>query len=457
MERRGRILSLTIWKCPRGEPAACRFFRRETPETEPFPALALALEDAVLSMRALIPETSQGAWERGVTRDPYAFLWLGRAALPFLRGEDAEEPLRRALRIDPRMAEGWMMRGILASSKAETPIQERRKNPSGPSLPDPAATRRRDPADDLARADVLRPGFSAARRALATLHLQQGRTEQALMDLASLASLRTGDLQLALERADTHLLGRDGASATAVLDSLPEALRNSVPVGRMRARVAEEGENVEEAEAWLERVVATDAQDGESLLKLAALTRRRGANSEAEAWYRQALAAGAETPARVGLMQLLGETSRWKEALSEARTLQAAHPSESRWWRWAAWLSLAADDAGEASRRYAALAGDHPKDGELRLGHCVSLIRTQDSMAHAVCSEATRIDARNPRAWLALGLALQTTGDLPGAASASRRALALDPDLKDAQALLADSLPPGDPEGRRARARSRIP
>lgn len=435
-EREGNgLLRITLWRCPRGEPRGCDRFVETTPERDPYATLARLMERAFGAAGGRVPGECRSSWERGVTRDPYAFLWLGRAALPYLAGGDAETAVRRALLIDPRMAEARLLWARVLRSRGEEA--------------------RQDPLDALARADLLRAGFTAARREMASIHLDRGEGARALAVLSGLAGLRPDDPVLLRERAELALsLGRPDEAARA-LDEAPEAIQGTVPVGRLRARIAQELERPAEAERWLARVAAAAPDDAEARLDLGSLARRRGAPGEAEGWYWEALAVGAGPDARVGLMQLMADQGRYPEALALNREIAAQRPGEARWARWEAWLLLASGESDRAAAAYTALSRASPGDPEARLGRCRALLAAKEARAVDACREAARSPGADARAWVALGEALHAQGRSGEAREAATKAVALDPDLPDGYRLLERSLPEGSAEAKLAAARAR--
>ena len=148
------------------------------------------------------------------------------------------------------------------------------------------------------------------------------------------------------------------------------------------------------AEPLLERALAARPGDPRLLEALGQVYARTDRFRQAEESFRQALAADPESPARLSLARLLGDTGRNDEGLRELEPLLR-------------------------------LRGNVPpvvlEEARLRL-RAGDAVRGLDA-----ARRAAGLDPRSAEAQYLVGLGLEATGDIPGALAAFERAGAIDP------------------------------
>ncbi|HKR65646.1 MAG TPA: tetratricopeptide repeat protein [Thermoanaerobaculia bacterium] len=127
------------------------------------------------------------------------------------------------------------------------------------------------------------------------------------------------------------------------------------------------------------------------------------------------------------------DLGRPEDALVHLRHAAALEPEDARTHCLIALAHLKLEQHGDAAKSAETAIALAPEAGwphRLRALALVELKRTREAREEAL--EACRLEAEEPRSYLALSSALRADGDLPGALSAAQHAVALDPELSDA-------------------------
>ncbi|MEM0961344.1 MAG: tetratricopeptide repeat protein [Bacteroidota bacterium] len=158
---------------------------------------------------------------------------------------------------------------------------------------------------------------------------------------------------------------------------------------------------------------------------------------------REGLAAGVErTDARVGLGRALFEMDSLasaQEVLSEAVARDAAAPY-AHFWLGVVEQARGRHGAAADALREAVRLAPTLSEARVQLGSALSDAGRLDDAVDALSALVERDPLRHPNAWNDLGFAQLRLGNLPGALSALRRAVALDPRLGPARVNLGAAL-----------------
>ena len=186
-------------------------------------------------------------------RDPYAFVIYGRAVAATISGPPATRSKRalalvtRALRIDPKLPEGWRLAGLIH-------LQAGRQAPARAAM---------------AQALELRPDYVAALRSLAALDRAAGQPTARELH-ARLVTLDPHDL--AARRGHGELLAEAGelAQAQRELETVLALAPDDLPTRRSLVLVLAARRAGKELVTALEEVVRLDPESIEARLDLAA-------------------------------------------------------------------------------------------------------------------------------------------------------------------------------------------
>jgi tetratricopeptide (TPR) repeat protein len=187
------------------------------------------------------------------------------------------------------------------------------------------------------------------------------------------------------------------------------------------------------AEAVLAQLLAADSGEPDGLQLLGLVREHQGKSAEAESLLRRSLAARPNQPhVQVHLGRILADTGRHRDAIDLLEAVAQAEPDLLDAWIILAQVQFTMGDHSAAERNYRSALRLAPKSPAGLLGLGVLLNKMlRPTEAESFLRTAAEDSAR-PASWQAkvarnLALSLNLQGRLDEAASAWRRAIALDP------------------------------
>lgn len=391
-------LELELELCIPGD--GCASTTATATRERPWDALATLLEGAAATLALPVDPAVAAAWRTPGSKDPYAELLTGRAAAtllgllppPDLPGDKKQDPVRRAVFLDPNqpLAQWTLARWELAST------------PDG-GLAIPALT----------RALLNRPGSPVLAADLATAHQLTGRPDQALLVWEEVGRTHADDPRF-LEPTAATLLAVDRArEARELLDRLPAEFGWDPGVAELRVAVVEAEEGTAALDPLLARWQQTDSRAVEPVRRRVDLRVR-----------------GERYPEALELLPALHTRAPGPQtdALEVALLVAVGRPLDA--------AALAPDEVGARLRARAGreadpgAAAEGLPDGDLDalLARAdAALWRTVPGEALAAAEAALSAAPTRAEAWAAKARALDALGDATGAADAYQRAWELDP------------------------------
>lgn len=249
----------------------------------------------------------------------------------------SESEARRLLHQDPTDAESWVVLGISQRAREQYA----------------------DAESSYRRALQLRPDYAVARHNLGALLGQLRRAEESLHELDRAAALGIAGRELHFNRGRALMeLGRldeaDAALDTA-LRQAPQDVESHLLLAKLRFMRGEED--------FARSLAAASPRHPQLRAVLADLLRLAGRLEEAEALLRQILATDGWSPSTaVGLAVVLQEQDRIAQALPFARAAVAARPDDSDFAEALIALLLQAGEPAEARALVGRERARHPLD-----------------------------------------------------------------------------------------------
>ena len=311
---------------------------------------------------------------KGRPKEPAALMLQARIQLLRKDPQGAIQSLESAEHMDPGVPALHFLKGLAYNQQANADLAQR----------------------SFEQALALNPRYTDAEVALAQLMLSRGATEVAL-DYARRALARQPD------RADAHLLAGsaelslgDAAKAEAEFQEFSR-LQPSSPLGPGRLGMAYRAERrYDLAEKELEKALALDSKDIDSLIGLVAVYQAQGHLEKAPARIQQQLALNETAP----FYDLLGRTYA---------QLGQAQPAEGA-------LKRAIELDPQSFTSYAMLGALFVQEKAL-------------DRAIAEFEAAAKVNPTNPGVWTELGSLYSDTDQTPRAQQAYEKALQIDPGI----------------------------
>lgn len=300
----------------------------------------------------------------------------------------------------------------------------------------------------------LDPKLRGPHYRMGRLYTAVGRHDVAVQSFAAEVALDPGNRVAARELGLALANSGDTANAVRQLELLTRRVARDTASWKALGFAYALADRPEAAERALRRAVELDPRDASAWRDLGLVLALRGrAPAAREAYARAARLAPRDGGAPLNLGNLEAREGRWTEALAayreaEARdtTLLAAYAGQVK-----ALLALGRDtEAGATYRRWLAVRPDAPETRLEAIRHFDRLGRPD--IALELARDGVRANPRSGEAHIALGLALEATGDVAGMLGELRRAedLLRTPDQRARLAATIASLRAKAPDSLRA-------
>lgn len=300
--------------CP--ETGACKGASATGPRDAPEGAVTQLLVWTTAAIGAPVPAGMVETWSRPLSKDRYAVLILGRGAAtvygildpvePDDRGVPSDDPLTRAMLIDPTLAIAQYLLGCRSYELGRYDAAAR----------------------SFERAQQLSPDRFVFQVAGAAATSGLGQWSEARKQWDALDASWPADSRFATPRIESYLSSGAVEEAGPLLDELPDRYAGDPTVARLRVQVAEAvgpGPNFEKlVEAW----EAAAAFDPEPVRKHISLRLRDGRLAEAFELINKLEDRGAATEAQQLMVALGAELGRYDEAAKQAAKMGSDELSE---------------------------------------------------------------------------------------------------------------------------------